>query len=228
MPRTAAGPSAPLAIEEPPPPPPPAPKRKRKSKLVTTLLLVIGFPVAALSALLSWGMFYNISAKTLPVSESDKAALFTAADLSPFVVQEEVDPSLEVFEKLRYIDRSMEISYEFDDEMTGIYVLSGLSVEASRQDAVGAYAGMRGASSLIGLGLDTEARDDLLKWGDTSECLLLASEGDPVGHWFIARKDKRIYTVMLLGVDFSEGKMFRNLLVPKLEEMERHELKDEK
>ena len=61
-----------------------------------------------------------------------------------------------------------------------------------------------------------------MKWGDQSECLLLYSEGEPVGNFFIARKGKHIVTFLMTGIYFDDAESFRDLMMPVLDRIDRY------
>lgn len=166
------------------------------------------------------------------VSEEQRAAAANLADRDFLLTIDDLGQHMPGFEKQEGVEKierdgflgSTEVSYEYDppgDE--GIFLSSSITVDRSAREARDSFTGMK-----LGMGLmfsaekdvDTEERNDLLKWGDESRALVLTAGGQPVGNVFLARKGRRVFFLTIAGVYFDDPEAFGELIVPKLEKME--------
>lgn len=164
-----------------------------------------------------------------PVTDEDRALAITAerlAELSPDLA---FDRSRGKLRKVRHLDGSRELEYEYespDDAGQTLYVSFAAGVERTAQDARNSYAGER-IGAKIGLRVSGEGRvreverGDLWRWGDESRCSLLKSNGVVVGNLFMARKGRRLFLLMIVGVCFEDAAPIRELLDPMLERLEK-------
>lgn len=170
------------------------------------------------------GFLFVWLAKDLPITEQDKQVLVTAAWVAEWNEDWEPDSTLESFEKIRNIDDSYELVYEYDGEE--IYISCDIGVDDSPSDAKGSYLALI-AGHAIGLriaGVTLRDRRGLLSWGQQSKCALIVNEeGSVVGNYFACRKGKRTFALMLVGLYFDESESLREFLVPLLERLDKYQ-----
>ena len=204
------------------PPPLPQPRKRRRWAWWKILLLAVGIPLGLVLLLVSCGFFYELTAKDLPVEEGDRAALVTADTLRPWM-SETFDPARGTtkISKRRYLDGSHTLEYEFEYEADEEYLYIGctLNHERSIPDAKTLYT-MSKAGSKIGVSLEDvelRSRNDLFRWGETSECSLMVMEdGRELGNHFIGRKGTRVFDVSISGIYWDQGDDLKELLGPVL------------
>lgn len=212
----------------PPPPPPPAPafeppKKKRHVWLI--VLLAVGIPVSLVALCVGAGALFLLTAKELPFGPDERACVVTAQELAGWF-EFEPDAQHEVEVKRRYIDRSYELEYEYDDPADEApYVICTVSVERNSIDARQTYRLSLAADSaaLSMWGLKKTVRNDLLRWGDESEFATLEYEGEPAGHLFVARRGKRVFSLILTNGYFDDAASIGELFGPVLESVARYE-----
>ena len=104
---------------------------------------------------------------------------------------------------LRYMDGSLEIDYEFEDSSEELrYVNCMLAVEGSSSDAeVTFQAYWQGSKIGTAFGGDGEVEyedaDEIFRWGNESHFSFLTSEGERYGFLFVARKDERVFFLIV-------------------------------
>jgi len=215
-------------MDEPPPPPPPerrprAPRRRRwgPGKI---LLVWVGLPVAAVGSLIFLGAVFLATGKEHPVTDADRAVLVTPARLAEHAEWFTPLEDREVVKKVRYLDGSWELSceYEHPEGDDRVYLLCTLTREPSRREAATTYTAA-GAATDIAMRLEdlvTRERDDLLRWGRRSRCVLLETEdGAPVGNWFHCLDGETVFDVYLAGVYFDDAEALSGFLTPVLERL---------
>lgn len=192
-----------------------APPKKKRSALKITLI-VLGVLVGGILLLLGIGLLFLWLEKELPVEESDRQVVVTAALLGAWIEDFEVEPDAESIRKVKNIDGSYELRYEYDGPSLSIYCFVGM--EKSLTDAKTVYAIERKAEEIsLGLmDLDLGERNDLLRFGDDSKAGVLTYEGELNGNFFSCRAGTRIYTVWWSGVGFEDSTSFRELIEPVL------------
>ena len=205
-------------------PQPPAPRKSR-----TVLYVVLGLAGAALLGLLllvGGGVLFMVTAQDEALSADDEAALLTVSVLAEWMEDYSPDLSKETLSKTRYLDRSYDVDYEFDDAGNDVapYLMCSVTVEPKRSGALISYKAMQTGLN-IGFGSQAGAsqveRNDLFRWGDRSRFCILAADGSPVGNSFTAVKGKRVFLVTFSGVFFDDPVAIRDLLVPHLDALER-------
>ena len=60
----------------------------------------------------------------------------------------------------------------------------------------------------------------LFRWGDESRCIVLRQVPNAVGNLFVARKGRKIFQLVVVGVAFDRGDEFKTLLTPVLQRLE--------
>lgn len=160
-----------------------------------------------------------------PLQPRDKALLVTAADLEPYGASLPADfPAFEHSSKTEMLG-SLELEYEFDAGGAGgsyPYLYSTINREATVSSAVAAYGAVK-----AGLGMaDIEARDDSerFRYGDWSYFGTLLHEGKERGFVFYMRDELTVYLLMVSGVDMEVEQLWQQLLLPRLEMLDRARL----
>ncbi|HZT80834.1 MAG TPA: hypothetical protein VFA26_11450 [Gemmataceae bacterium] len=92
-------------------------------------------------------------------------------------------------------------------------------------DARGSYAaagfGMKLAVE-VDDDLTQQDRNDLFRWGDQSQCVLLLKNGKPVGNWFACQKGNRVFQMILVGAVFDKPWTLRDRLAPVLQRLDQY------
>jgi hypothetical protein len=210
-----------------------APARKRSTGAM--ILLFVGLGVMGIVGLIvligAAGAFFVLSSKTEEATDADRELIVNAREVSEQTGGlYEIDSDFESLEKTRYIDKTADVEYEYEDasEDAPLYIHCSVHEESSRQDAKGVYLTMQ-ASVLAGLHLAAEGveqveRNDLFRWGDDSKCGLLVSGGFNVGNYFFARQGNKVYCLLISGVCLEDRASLQRLLLPKLQRLEGHKL----
>lgn len=203
---------------------PPGPPKSR-----TGLYLVLGLMGAALLGLLfvlGGGALFIFTAKDEALSSDDRSALMTVSILSEWMEGFEPDLSKETVVKQRYLDRSYDMEYEFDDpdNPDAPYVSCSVTVEPNSSDALISYKGVQLG---LNIGFNSQCgtsqmeRNDLFRWGDQSSFHVLYVHGAPIGNSFTAIKGKRVFMMTFSGVFFEDTPAIQELLQPRLDALER-------
>lgn len=198
---------------------------KPRRKWPWIVALAIGVPVAAIVAFALFAWYYVKSAKELPVTEADRRVVLTADDVARVFPALEVRPSAATIKKVRYLDGSHEVEYEYEartDDGISLYVSSSVSVEPTIDDAVMSY-------NSIGVGVDVgmafagkttpRIRNDLFRWGEVSSHSVLEREFGPVGNVLIVRQGKHVFFATVIGVHLTDPEEISQLFTPVLERM---------
>lgn len=167
-----------------------------------------------------------------PVTPADRGMVVTAERLREFVPTLKADPAKGKIRKVRKLDGSRELTYEYDgtdnsDENT-LYINDTVGVERSNDAASGAYTGLDIGTN-IGFRLSGEGklrqveRKDLWSWGDTSKCVLLMNGDKKVGNVFMARKGRRYFLLTIVGVYFEDAGAIRDLLAPIVQRLDNYD-----
>ena len=214
----------------PAPPPWAAPPPRRGPPWPAIFGLVALFSVAGvvLAAVAIWAL--TIRETPLPFGPGERALVVTAAQLAAGLPGHEVDPSLEVASAGVRLDGSAEVEYEYDASERGVpfYVSSTAALASSERDARDELTGFRLGLrvGVAGESLALEPRDDLLAWGDARHCFLLVQASEVVGTACAARKDRRLFTLVVAGVALEEPGSVGALVEANLAALERWEPSD--
>ena len=204
-----------------------SPPQKRNSRtalyVILGLLLSVGGVVVVF---VGGGAFFLLTAKDAPVTVADREAVLGITDVALWIDDFLPDTSKESLKKTRFLDKSYDIEYEYDDLLNNDapYLLCSITIEPSLSDARISYAAMKAG---FGLGFSGEPgvkralRNDLFRWGDKSEFSLLEADGRSFGNLFVGRKGKRVYMITISGVYFDETAAIHELLDEKLRALER-------
>jgi hypothetical protein len=219
--------------------PPPLPWDQEEAQPASTgrrwlliLGLIIGIPVGCIALLGGLGWLYLATAKDVAILPKDEAVVVQVEDVRQYL-GEKFTPlaSAETIKKSRYFDGSHEIDYTYDHPRDGqqtLYLSNTVGIERDVSEAIGNYHGsrvaIRATMSVLGeTKLTHTDRNDLFRWGDDSSLSIISSDGEPVGNLFCARKGNRVFTLLMVGLYFDDAEGIRNLLGPKLAQLEKYE-----
>jgi hypothetical protein len=184
--------------------------------------------VALLVCVLLGGLGYvvTVTMKKQPLRAGDTAALVTAEDLFAATGRDtKPDPAKIKQSRQNLFGSGVEVSYEYESDEPPLYVNTVITISSSagdaRRDYVAQSVGGMVGLAIAGEGVKLEDRDDLFKWGELSKHKRLLLNGEPVGHFFIAIKGKRVFSTIFSGVLFEDGASLRALILPRLEAMEK-------
>jgi len=193
-----------LPTSGPPSPPVEGPPSQRKSRTLLYVFLAL-FMAAGGGVVLfvGGGALFMLTAKEVPVTVADKEAVLDIADVALWLDGFSPDSSKESLKKTKYLDKSYEIEYVYDDSLNADapYLVCSTTLEPSFSDARISYSAMKAG---FGLGFSGEPgvkrvpRNDLFRWGDKSEFSLLEADGLSFGNFFVGRKGKRVYMITYL------------------------------
>lgn len=160
-----------------------------------------------------------------PLREEDRPALLTVEDLAAYDVRFDDHERYEKFERTIYLDRSIDLDYEFelpDDAEEGFYMTVTAGFERTRKDARTSYALLKGGFTAVTKfgGVDVVEADDPFRYGDESFFGFLENDGKKMGNLFVARKGIKTYMVVIVGIYFDQPEMWGELVGPYLEYVE--------
>jgi hypothetical protein len=189
--------------------------------------LVMGGLFLVCSGLGVGGYFLFVHEIDVPVEAADRSLVVTAKRVAEFVPKLRVEPARDTFQKVRTLDGSRQLTYEYEsihDEDNILYVNHQVYVDQTLDGAQGAYVGLGIGTRLFGFQQVKEVeRNDLWKWGDTSRCAILMRDGKSVGNLFMARKGRRYFLLIIVGVYFEEKGAIHDLLDPFLQRLDAYE-----
>ncbi len=206
------------------------PSRKRRPILLTCGIIA-GVVVLACGGLGTLIYVLFIHETEEPVTRADRELVVTAEHLKEFLPTLQFDANHGTLRKVRHLDGSRELTYEYDpaeEEHVTLYVSHSVGVERSARDARYSYAGMD-IGTKLGLRLQGGGqirqldRSDLWRWGDESKCVLLMNGDKKVGNIFTGRKGRRYFTLMIIGIYFEEAQPIHELLDAILQKLDSYE-----
>ena len=205
------------------------PPRRSTATLVCWSIGLATLCIAALAAIvIGLGALFYYTSEEEPVSPQERELVVQAGELAPLLEGVEVDPAAESIVKTRYFDGSFDIDYEYTHPgEQPLYVQSSVHFEPSVSDARTTYralgVGLTMGLSLSGEEIEQAERNDLLKWGDESRCAILTAQGQPVGNFFVARQDRRVFHVLISGHVIEDPQALRELVEPHLKRLESYQ-----
>ena len=189
--------------------------------LVLLILGLIGLSVVVL--IVAAGFLFIYTATDLEVTERDKSVILEAHELAEWTGDFEPISENEEFLKQRYIDRTHDLEYTYEDDNVYLYNLH--TVEKRTADAVAGYAVTVAANkfSLKSDEVELVLRNDLYSWGDRSEFYLLKFEGEFYGMLFMGRDDHRYAEVFVSGYYTEDPADLKTLFDPPLNAFETYD-----
>lgn len=163
--------------------------------------------------------------------EADKPLMVTIEDLREYGFEFDGLANQETFERVRYPDGSLEVTYEFETpDSAGVDGLS-LNVTAAfhrtPRDAVESFRLEKGGVKIgIGAvgGVSLKEVPGFYRWGDESYYAnLVGPAGQPGGMLFATRRGTRTYLFMAGGMYFSDPAEWAALIEPRLKYLESYD-----
>jgi hypothetical protein len=205
-------------------PPPRAAPAPRKMRIWPIALAVVGLTCLSGAGLVGVFIALDKTGKSQPVTAADRTLLVTTDDLAARVADFQVQPRVEELTKRKSLDGSITLEYQYKPVDGGLFLNTTVTTERTASTATTNYASLRvghglGFSMSADQQTKMEDRNDLFSWGDESHHALITHSGKPVGNLFAARKGRRIYSFMVVGVYFDSTETLSDLLLPKLEKL---------
>jgi predicted Zn finger-like uncharacterized protein len=210
------------------------PRRRRPKKKQSVLVPVLIVGGIALLVLLFVGVaafviYRLVTDREMPVTDQDLAVVLTADRLASRT-DLPVHPEQGSIRKRRKSTGEYVITYVCGSpaeaaKQSGIYLECQVTVAPNVIQAQHAYVQECGFPAL---GPDWEGKNepkkterrDLFQWGDESQSLLLTRGVKFPGNVLTARKDKKVFHLVLLGFAVLDGDWFPNLLEPVLKALD--------
>jgi hypothetical protein len=196
----------------------------RMALFVGGLVVVAGLLVVG--AIVGFGLLFHFTAKDYEISDEQRAAIHTVADVVE-QVGGEIEEDLEVWTASRMFDGSVMISYEYevpdwaDLELADVYVSVELNRERSVGDAVAVFIAtwqaFRAAYGMAGGGLSVEEQSGLLEWGDATKFGYLSDGEDRYGMIFCGRLGKTVYFMVCTGLVLEDREALESFYRGKLD-----------
>lgn len=183
------------------------------SKRTLWLILGLCLGVPALGVLL-YGTFVGFTVEAEP---GDRERVLTVDDLG--LPDVNPDAGRETLARTRYIDWTMDVEYEYEDD-EGLYVYCLWSREHTERDARNVYLGQMAGGSLMAStfeeGVELVDRPELFGWGDQHDARAITVDGVESGYYVGAREGRHVFSVVISGVVFEPGAL-EELLVRAFE-----------
>jgi hypothetical protein len=200
--------------------------RQEKRSAWLTVVLVTGGIILACGGMGAGVYFLFVHEIDVPVAASDRTMVITAQRVAEFSPTLSIDPARDTFHKVRMLDGSRELTYEYDStdgEGSVLYISHHITVEQTVSGARDGYVGQRIGAKYFARQIQQVERNDLWKWGDTSKCDLLMTNDKKVGNIFMGRKGRRYFFLIIVGVYFEDPGPIRELLDPVLQRLDTYE-----
>lgn len=159
------------------------------------------------------------------MTDEQLAMLVTFDDLNMFDIGDFETESCESYMSKTNIDGSLEIEYEFDsakNENNTDYLLISSQVEVN-ESIREAKESFRLTIDAFRLGLSISNKSlklvedkELFKWGDEYYSSYIVANDNIVGNLITARKDNKIFSLILMGIYFDDKDLLMELLGSKL------------
>jgi hypothetical protein len=203
--------------------------RSRKRLWVFFLVLVIVLfltQMAAVAGLLGMVIFRGFDhGFTMPYDEQDRAVVIHIEDLVP----EDAQFSATV-RKWRGHRGAVHVKSDGEAEVEGREVRLYCEAVLARGEGEAERLFYRHSETRPAMltidpdaELGSEARSDLLAWGDQSVLYTLNRDGRPAGIFFVARRGERVFALAIAGRKLDDPRLVEMLLRPVLTEFERYE-----
>lgn len=181
------------------------------------VLIVIGALALCLGLFAGLVAFYIYSAEEIPLSDLDKKTIITAQDLEVYYDGFKADENFALLSKIKYIDGSTEIEYEYQPELIP-YINNNITVERNVHDAKSSLSTLWYSFSLTikAMGMEFEENKSFFSMGENSRFADIKQEGQIVGHFFVTRKDKTVYMFTISGYTMTDVSIWQELFEPRL------------
>lgn len=193
-------------------------------KPVAITLIISGIGLLSSCGFVSLVLIWAAATKTLPVSDSDKQVIVTATDLVPYFEDYAPTSEHESFKKKQYLDKSLELTYEYDSpNETDPFISITVSYERNKGDASGAYFATWTFQN-IGLksedqNFELEELDSFYSIGDRSRFANIMFDGEPVGHLLLVQKGNTVYSFIMTGFLIEDPSVWMELFRERIQNL---------
>lgn len=185
------------------------------------ILIVVGCILLITGGIVGLGAVFLLTARDIEVTPEDRALLVTPADLEEYFDYTH-DPEHVQVSKIRYLDRTTELTMEYDVEEDDDqpYMNVTVSHEHKRSDARSTYGISWGAQvmsmNVYDDNVDVVEANDLFSIGDRSRFGFICYDGMTTGVMLVCMKGNNIYDVTLSGFFIDDPEILHELFDDKL------------
>jgi hypothetical protein len=181
----------------------------RKRITIALMLLLAGLGLVA-------------CARKLPVGAADKDVVLRAADLIPYGYGLERTEPYETFKRVRNIDGTQELTYQFETPPSEHEHALVMNVSVTVETTEVGARNLQGAKEIgisIGLkatGVKQREIENFYRYGDASRFAVLEKNSHPIGNVFVVRDGKRLFVLIMSGMYFEDAATFQELVEGRL------------
>lgn len=195
-------------------------------KPIKILGIVLATVVCLIAVVVGLGALWIATARDVPLADGDKRSVVRAVDLIPYYDDYSPSEEFESFEKVRYIDQSEELSYEYDSPREDEpYIAVTVTHDRSRSDANATYSIEWSAQSLgfniADRDIDLEEDGSFYSGGDRSRFGNITYEGESIGHLFVAQKGDSVYAFTITGFVMNDPEVWHELFDDRLAKLKK-------
>ena len=189
---------------------------------ITLAIFAAGF--LAIAAIVACGLLYYFTSKSLPVSQQDKRVTVTATDLIPYYDDYSPDTNFETYDKVRYIDQSVTVTYEYDSPYEDEpYILVQAIHDVNRRDSNTTFL-LEWSSYGLALkmedsNLSVQEVSSFYTAGDRSRFANISYQDELIGHFFVAQKGSSVYTFVISGFRMDDPTIWQELFDQRIAEL---------
>lgn len=194
-------------------------------KAFKILGIILGIFVCGVVVIVGLGAIFIATAKDIPVTDNDREIVVTAIDLIPYFEDYSPVEGFESFEKVRYIDDSEELSYEYDStNEDDPYIAVTVTRDQNMSDANSTYSiewtGQRLGINLADSGVDLEENSSFYSAGDRSRFGTITYAGQSVGHILVMQKGLSVYSFTISGFLIDDPTVWHDLFDERIANLE--------
>lgn len=190
-----------------------------KKKLLIGLL-VLGFMPFLVGGIVA---AYKLTTTDLVASEADQMSIVDASDLVEYYTDWEPDSQFERWEKKKYIDGSLQVSYHYESTLDSEpFIASSIEKEADVREAESLFQ-MSWAAIAVGSkfgAANLEEDHSFYRVGDASKFAHIKnSSNERSGHMLVVRKDVYVYTFMIAGFSIDNKEYWAELFDERIKNL---------
>jgi len=163
-----------------------------------------------------------ISCTKGPIKKRDKPLLITTPDIIDLGYSIKKYKQYEKMSRTKFLDGSIEIEYELDmpdNKESSVYIYNSISIDTDLKDARHEYKILKFTHMKV---LKSEESKKFFSYGDESFFAYIINNKEKTGTLFLARKGKKIYSLITGGIVFDNKKEWISLVKPKLDYMTKY------
>lgn len=206
---------------------PPITKRK---KLLILLGGILGVGLLVVGAIAFYAFLFFLTADDIELNEGEMACIVTIDDLAN-LRELEIHRKGESWDNQRFVDRSVQIYYFYDDWLDEeVQISCNLTIERKVSDALIAYniewGGLNVTNRWLGENsVKLEMANEVFAWGDQSKFAFQTIEGERYGFAFVGRKGRKVFFLDCWGILLEDPEEIRDLLNRHLTQFEKESFK---